>query len=95
MQPKSYALHQNFPNPFNAVTKIRYQVPEETHVTLRIFNTLGQEVKTLLDEDRGSGIHTATWGGRDQQGRKVASGLYLGLLTAGDHRSAVKMVLIR
>jgi len=64
-------------------------------VTLRIFNTLGQEVKNLLDEDRGSGIHTVTWDGRDQQGRKVASGLYLGVITAGDYVSVVKMVLIR
>jgi len=52
-------------------------------------------VKNLLDEDRGSGIHTVTWDGRDQQGRKVASGLYLGVITAGDYVSVVKMVLIR
>jgi hypothetical protein len=95
MAPKNYTLQRCFPNPFNSATKIRYQVTRQTRVTLRIFNTLGQEVKAPWDGDREPGSHVATWDGRDKHSREVASGLYLGLFTADNYRSAVKMVLIR
>lgn len=93
--PKSYALHQNYPNPFNTSTEIRYQIPEDGRVVLKIFNTLGQEVRTLEDAKHEAGEYEALWDGRDDQGREVASGLYFCRLKAGDFTAVKKMVLVK
>ena len=93
--PTVYALHQNHPNPFNANTAICYQIPEDGHVTLKIFNTLGQEVRTLLDVDQKPGEYGVLWDGRDTRGHEVASGLYFCRLRVGDFGKTVKMVLVR
>ena len=93
--PEAYALHQNYPNPFNAITEIRYKIPEEDHVTLKIFNTLGQEVWTLVEKHREAGLHEVSWDSRDSAGREVASGVYFCRLEAGDFHKTIKMVLIK
>ncbi|MCK4597733.1 T9SS type A sorting domain-containing protein, partial [bacterium] len=88
-------LHQNYPNPFNASTEIRYQIPEDGHVTLKIFNTLGQELRILLDVHQKAGEYGVLWDGRDARGREVASGLYFCRLRAGEFGKTIKMVLVR
>ncbi len=93
--PKTYTLHQNYPNPFNASTEIRYQIPEDGHVTLKIFNTLGQELRILLDVHQKAGEYGVLWDGRDARGREVASGLYFCRLRAGEFGKTIKMVLVR
>jgi hypothetical protein len=93
--PKSFMLHQNYPNPFNANTEIRYQIPEDCHVIMKIFNSFGQQVKSLLDADRHGGEYTAIWDGRDDGGQQVSSGLYFCRLEGGDFYKTVKMVLIK
>jgi hypothetical protein len=93
--PETYALCQNYPNPFNANTEIGYQIPKEGHVTVKIFNTLGQEVRILVDEDQGAGWYGVIWDGEDNVGGQVASGLYFCKLKAGDFNRTVKMVLLR
>lgn len=93
--PKSYALHQNYPNPFNASTTIHYQIPEGDHVTLKIFNSLGQEVRDLVDADQKTGRHAVVWDGRDDQGQEVGSGIYFCKLKAGDFGKTIKMVLLK
>ena len=75
--PKSFALFQNFPNPFNSETTIRYQVTEESRVSLTIYNILGEEVKRLVDEKKPAGTHSMRWDGRDRYGKKVSSGIYI------------------
>jgi len=82
--PTSYELSQNFPNPFNPATTIRYGLPQVARVTLKIYNLLGEEVARLInDELRAAGYHAAIWDGRDKDGRVVASGVYVYRLQAG------------
>ena len=93
--PRSSVLYQNCPNPFNTNTEIRYQIVENSHVTLKIFNILGQEIKSFVDSYRETGLHTATWDGHDDWGFEVASGIYFCRLQSGDFTKTIKMVLLR
>ncbi len=74
--PTVYALDQNFPNPFNPSTTIRFSLPEQATVSLKIFNMLGQEVATLAEGDRSAAFHEVVWNGRNSTGAQVASGMY-------------------
>ncbi|MFQ6031960.1 MAG: FlgD immunoglobulin-like domain containing protein, partial [Candidatus Zixiibacteriota bacterium] len=87
VQPDDFSLGQNCPNPFNPTTSIQYSVMSDqfpSHVTLKIYNVLGQEVRTLVDETTEPGFYTVTWDGRDSFGNGVASGVYFYRLTAGE-----------
>jgi hypothetical protein len=75
--PSNYELSQNFPNPFNPVTTIRYGLPTRGRVTLKIYNLLGEEVVILVnDEQKDAGYHVAIWDGRNSNGQRVGTGLY-------------------
>ena len=93
--PSVFALAQNYPNPFNASTRITFQVPGLSRVELRIFNIRGQEVKTLLDENKTAGDHVLLWDGTDDRGEAVASGIYFCQMWAGEYRRTQKMLLLR
>ena len=82
MPPTHYTLDQNYPNPFNPTTQIRYGVPEQSRITLAIFNQLGQEVRRLVDGIQAPGYHAAIWNGTNSTGANVASGVYLYKLEA-------------
>lgn len=71
-----YVLYQNYPNPFNPVTTIKYFVPEQSIVTMKIFNVLGEEVKILLNQEKSGGNYTIQWNGIDNSGKEVSSGVY-------------------
>ena len=86
---------QNYPNPFNASTEIRYHIPQDGHVTLKVFNTLGQKIRSLADAAQRAGDHTIAWDGHDDGGREVSSGMYFCRLKAGDFSKTIKMVLVR
>ncbi len=88
--PKTYALDQNFPNPFNPSTIITYELPHASWVSLKVFNTLGQEVTTLLDEDKPAGSHVVQF----DSGR-LPSGVYLYHMTAGSFVQTRKMILVK
>ncbi len=75
--PKSFDLSQNFPNPFNPETQIAYQLPEAGRVTLRIYNMLGQPLRTLVEAELAAGYHKAVWNGKDDAGQPLPSGVYL------------------
>lgn len=75
-QPERFVLHANYPNPFNPETIIRYDLNQPGHVQLRIFDTLGREVATLVDATRSPGTFEARWDGRDVTGRRLSSGVY-------------------
>ncbi len=75
--PQEFKLFQNYPNPFNSSTTIRYFLPRSAGVTLRVFNLLGQEIRTLVDEQRQAGEWTVQWDGRNQSGGSVGSGIYI------------------
>ena len=94
-QPKQFELAQNFPNPFNPTTSIRYQLPQAATVRLSVFNLLGQEVVTLVNEKQNAGYYTLQWDGRNQSGQTVASGIYLYRIEAGEFRVTKRMVLLK
>lgn len=93
--PKSYELMQNYPNPFNPTTLINYQLPENQTVTLEIYNSLGEKIRTLVDETQAAGFHSVQWKGDNNYGNKVASGMYLYRITAGRFTSVKKMLLLK
>jgi photosystem II stability/assembly factor-like uncharacterized protein len=74
--PTFFALDQNYPNPFNPTTTIQFALPVNASVSLKIYNLLGQEVATLVDESRQAGYHELQWNGRNQYGSNVATGVY-------------------
>lgn len=94
IRPTGFDLQPNFPNPFNAATQIRYQLPLATSVTLKIFNLQGQCVRTLIQETQPAGLHAIVWDGADEQGQTVAAGLYFCHISGGGFFATQKMLLI-
>ena len=93
--PYRFALHQNYPNPFNPSTTIRYDVPEAAHVTIVIYNVLGQKVADIVDREHQPGYHTVVWDGKNMFGNPVASGTYLYRIQAGDFTQVRKLMMIK
>jgi len=86
----------NYPNPFNSTTEITFYLPRAAHISLEIYNTLGQKITTLMDGDVSAGVSSVTWDGRDGQGNSVASGIYLYRLTFNRRESLLnKMILLK
>jgi len=90
--PQVFSLDQNFPNPFNPVTSIPFQIPRKWHVTLTIYKLLGQKVNTIIDEMREPGKYNLEWNGQDDYGSAVSSGIYLYRLEAGDFVETRKLI---
>ncbi len=88
--PQAFDLLQNYPNPFNPVTRIRFSLPKDVHVTLRIFNVLGQQVKVLVDEHHTAGTYVATF-----DAAALSSGVYFYRIEAGDYIETKRMVLLK
>ena len=88
--PRKLGLCQNFPNPFNASTTIRYELPEQSPVTIEIFDILGRKVTTLFDGIKPAGYQQITW-----QPEGISSGIYFYMLQAGQHSEMKKMILIK
>ncbi len=89
-------LNNNFPNPFNPTTTISYSVKKSGNVTLEIFNTKGQKIKTLINKDHESGNYTVSWDGKDGNNRSVSSGIYFYKMQAGGrYTSTKKMILLK
>ena len=88
--PAGYSLSQNYPNPFNPSTIIRYGIPRQSAVTLRVFNTLGQQVAVLMNKTQEAGYHEVTF-----DGSAMASGVYFYRLKAGDYVETKRLLLIR
>jgi hypothetical protein len=93
--PVSFALFQNYPNPFNPQTVIRFDIPVKSNVSLKIFNILGQEVKTLVYSELSPGEKSVSWNGKDNAGLSVNSGIYVYELRAGDYRESKKLVFVK
>ena len=93
--PGSYALDQNFPNPFNPATTIRYDVPKQSHVKLIIYNIAGQHVRTLVDVSQTAGRYSVHWNGRNGVGEMVTSGVYVYRLSTGTYQASRRMLLLK
>jgi len=90
LQPNKFLLAQNFPNPFNPITTIQYQIPKTSHVVLKIYDILGREVITLVDQQQQPGNKTITW-----DANSLASGIYFYRLIAGEFVAVKKMAVVR
>jgi len=97
--PLTHELSQNYPNPFNPETVIRFGIPAQitagTNVQLRIYNMLGEVVRTLVDEPMSPGTYTARWNGRDNRGVQVAAGVYIYRIVAGESRATKRMLMLK
>lgn len=93
--PEQFVLSQNYPNPFNPSTNIEYGLPKTAYVVLKIYNILGEEIRTLVQEQQSPGIKTVVWDGTNNRGLDVASGIYIYQIKAGDFRSTRKLMLLR
>lgn len=93
--PTSYKLDHNYPNPFNNTTMIPYRIIEKQHVSIQIFNVLGQLVYTLVDERQDRGNYLAEWNGENNFGNQVATGVYFYQMKAGPFTEAKKLLLVR
>jgi hypothetical protein len=88
--PKKFALLQNYPNPFNPSTTIKYDLPKDSRVSLKLFNILGQEVATLVNEEQKAGYRSVEW-----NAASVASGVYFYRIQSGDFVASKKLLLLR
>jgi len=94
--PKTYGLQQNYPNPFNPITTMQYQLPEETTVSLIIYNMNGQIINKLVNHQvQQAGIYQAQWNATDMAGNAVSSGMYFYKLICNDFVDVKKMLLLR
>jgi len=93
--PENFRLFQNYPNSFNPLTQIKYDLPEASHVQLFIYDILGREVTALVNEVQEPGYRSITWHGTDAFGRNVGAGMYFYSIQAGDFRQVKKMVLLK
>jgi len=93
--PTRFALHQNFPNPFNPTTQIAFEMPVAGNVRLEIYNILGQKVRTLVSRDLNAGFHVYEWNALSDGGQSLAAGVYIYQLTAGDFVQQKKMLLLK
>ncbi len=94
--PEVFNLGDNYPNPFNPSTTVKYQLGKASKVNLTIYNALGQVVKVLVNnDDQVAGSHQVQWNGRDNVGNMVASGVYLYKLQADDNTQTKKMLLLK
>jgi len=91
--PEAYSLFQNYPNPFNPVTTIKYQIPKNNMVTLKVYDALGREVETLVNEIQHAGTYEVQFPGNAKL--NLASGIYFYKLTSGDFSAVKRMVLIK
>jgi len=93
--PTAFHLKQNYPNPFNPITTIEYALPKAADVTISVYNIVGQKVATLINSKQAAGFYSIQWNGSDGFGAKVATGVYLYHIHAGNFNKTLKMVLMK
>jgi len=93
--PQGFRLFVNYPNPFNATTTIRFELPLADIAKLEVYSLLGQRLRTLVSGRRSPGQHQVLWDGRDDAGNNLPSGVYLYRLSAGEFVATKRMVLLR
>ncbi|MFH1214692.1 MAG: S8 family serine peptidase [Candidatus Neomarinimicrobiota bacterium] len=93
--PSNFELAQNFPNPFNPITTIRYALPERSTVRLTIYDMLGKEVRTLVNQAEDAGYKSVQWNGLDQRGQMISTGIYIYKIQAGNFTQTKKMIFMK
>jgi len=93
--PDKFSVHNNFPNPFNAITQIRYEIPRPSRVNLVVYDLLGREVTTLINDRLEPGYHETRWNGRNDFGQIVSSGIYFYVFQTDSYLKSGKMILLK
>ena len=93
--PTKFNLQNSFPNPFNPVTTLRYDLPEDALVNITIYDMVGRVVKTLMNDQQTAGYRSTQWNATNDAGSPVSAGIYLYMIQAGDFRQTRKMVLLK
>ena len=93
--PDKFALHQNYPNPFNPITTLRYDLPENSLVNIIIYDLLGRQVKSLINQTQEAGYKSVLWNATNNYGKPVSAGVYLYQIQAGEFVQTKKMVLLK
>ena len=93
--PNAFALHGNYPNPFNPTTQIRFDLPYRGNVNIHIYNMLGQKVKVFSMPNTPPGRHAITWNGTNQKGQALSAGVYLYQMISEDFVKTRKMILLK
>ncbi|KAF0139460.1 MAG: FG-GAP repeat protein [Stygiobacter sp.] len=93
--PSSFTLSQNYPNPFNPSTVISYQLPKQSRVQIKIYDAIGNEIRSLIDEEKSAGKYNILWDSRNNYGTRVSSGVYFYKITADGFAQTKKMVLMK
>jgi len=93
--PMDFALSQNYPNPFNPETRIHYDLPKDSYVTLTIYDILGRKLVRLIDGDHSAGRFNITWNGKDAYGNHLGSGIYFYQLSTEQFSQTKKMIISR
>ncbi|MFH1213780.1 MAG: FlgD immunoglobulin-like domain containing protein, partial [Candidatus Neomarinimicrobiota bacterium] len=93
--PKVYSLNQNYPNPFNPTTSIRYSLPKESNVKIIIYDIVGKEIRTLVNQNQSAGYQSIIWDGKDNNGHTVSTGIYLCRMVTDEFRKVQKMTFLK
>ena len=93
--PTSLYLHQNFPNPFNPVTTLNYDLPQDSFIKITIYDMLGNVVNNLVNTNQSSGYKSVKWDGANNQGKHASAGVYFYTIQAGVYRQTKKMILLK
>lgn len=93
--PKDYKLYNNFPNPFNPTTKIAFDLPKASHVSLVIYDVLGREVAEITNQNYPPGYNEITWNGLNRNGEQVSSGVYFYRISTGRWSAVKKMMMLK
>ena len=91
--PNTYNLLSNNPNPFNPITTLSYELPEQAHVTLTIYDLVGREIVRLVNTTQGAGVKSIQWNATNNTGQPVSAELYFYIIQAGDFIKTTKMLL--
>ena len=88
-------MSQSYPNPFNPTTTIEFNLPKRSHVTVRVYNVLGQQVQNLVDQEFSAGNYKVTWDGSTADGGHASTGVYFYRIVTDDFTETKKMVLLK
>ena len=91
----SFDIYSNYPNPFNPITNLRYNLPEDALVNITIYDMMGNQIKTLVNASQTVGYKSIQWNATNNAGQPVSAGIYLYTIAAGEHRQTKKMILLK
>ena len=94
-KPNKFSLYQNHPNPFNPITTLRYDLPEDALVNITIYDMKGRKISTLISSQQTAGYKSVQWNATNDKGAPVSAGLYLYMIQGGEFRQTKKMVLLK